>query len=886
MEWARVLLSRCAAFIFTRKLDVDFEDEVRSHLELATAELVERGMSEEAARFEASRRFGKLTQVTETYRLQRGLPFMETLTQDLRFTARQLWKSAGFTLTAILTLALGMAATLTIFRFVDSALLRPLPYTNPSRLVEVFQVAGQSPRTTASFPNYTDFSRSNVVFDSVAAFDVRRNFVLTDASGAQQVNGIGVTGGFFRTLGVVPEIGRDLDANPANENPSSAKATAIISFASWQKRFNGRTDVLGKAVTLNGEPFTIIGVLPRSFHFAQTGATEFWTTLHPYSKNPCELHRECEVLGVIARLKSGVAVHQAFDNLQSIATQLEKAYPDADRNLGVAIVPLSEVVFGDIKPVLLALLGGATLLLLIAYVNVAGLLLIRSESRRQEFAIRSALGAARSRLIQQFITEGFAIILVSSVLGISLALVIRHLLLELIPLDVLSTMPYLQAGQWNRHSVLFAVGLVLAAWVLFVITPTIRIPVSDLRAGLASGNRTAASNTWRRMGAQLIIFELAATMILLVGAGLLGKSLYKLLNVDIGFVASNLAKLQVFAPSSKYATDEQAVALHEQIVSRLKALPGVVAVGTANGLPVGWTSSSSINLAGERNLDVGHAVGERKVSDDYFSALQARLLRGRYFSQQDNATAPRVVIVNQTTARLYLPGENPVGKQIFFHGDSQHPMQIVGLVADIREGALDEKPMPFIYIPFNQDPFTGFAIAVRTPFEATSIVPTLIATIHKIEPEIATSDAGTMAQTIRDSPSSYLHRCASWLVGGFAALALLLSVVGLYGVVAYSVNQRTREIGIRMALGAQRSSIYKLILNEAAMLVGIGIGVGLCGSLVTALLIRSLLFGTQAWDASTLALVSTLLLLSALVASYIPARRAAAVNPNVILRSE
>ena len=704
MDWIRVLVSRCAAFIFAKKLDADLEDELRSHLELATAENVERGMSEEAARIKALRQFGKLTQVTETYRLQRGLPFMETPIQDLRFTLRQLWKSAGFTLTAILTLALGMAATLAMFRFVDSALLRPLPYKDPSRLMEVFQVIGQSPRTTVSHPNYMDVWRSNAVFASMAAFDVRRNFVLTDASGAQQVNGIGVTGGFFRTLGVVPELGRDLDANAANEDLPSAAATVVLSFASWQKRFNGRTDVLGKTVTLNGEPYTIIGVLPRSFHFAQTGATEFWTTLHPYSKDPCELNRGCEVLGIIARLKAEVTVHQALDNLHSIATQLEKEYPDADRNEGVAVVPLSDVIFGDIKPVLLALLGGSALLLLIAYLNVAGLLLVRSESRRHEFAIRSALGAARSRLIQQFITEGFVVVLASALLGVSLALLIRQLLLQLIPIDVLNSMPYLQSDQWNWHSVVFAAGLVMVACVLFAITPSIRIPVTDLRAGLASGDRTVARTTWRRMGAQLIVFELAATMVLLVGAGLLGKSLYKLLNVDIGFVPSHLAKLQVFAPTSKYSNDEQAVALHKQVVTRLQALPGVLAVGTANGLPVGWESSDSINCGGERNLDEGHEVGKRQVSAGYFSALQARLLRGRYFSQQDNATAPPVVIVNQKTAQLYFPGENPIGKQIFFHGIRNIPCKSWGLLLILERAHWMRRRCPLSTSPSTRIP--------------------------------------------------------------------------------------------------------------------------------------------------------------------------------------
>jgi len=328
------------------------------------------------------------------------------------------------------------------------------------------------------------------------------------------------------------------------------------------------------------------------------------------------------------------------------------------------------------------------------------------------------------------------------------------------------------------------------------------------------------------------------------------------------------------------------VALHKDIVSRLEALPGVAAVGTANGLPIGWESTTSINLVGERNLGEGHELGNRQVSAGYFSALQAKLLRGRYFSEHDNATAPRVAIINQTAAQQYFLGEDPIGRQIFAYGEPQHPMQIVGVIADIREGALDETATPFMYTPFDQNPYPSFGIVVRTSLDAASIVPSLTATIHKIEPAIAISDSGTMLETIRDSPSAYLHRCASWLVGGFAVLALLLSVIGLYGVIAYTVSQRTREIGVRMALGAQRSSIYQLVLKEAGLLVVVGLVIGLAASLATAVLMKGLLFDTQAWDASTLAVVAAVLTASALFACLIPARRAASVNAVYALRAE
>jgi macrolide transport system ATP-binding/permease protein len=883
MESIRVLFSRCRAFLFRKKLDEELDEEFRSHLDFATAEYIERGMPEEDARSQALRQFGRVTQVSESYRQQRGLPFMDSVLQDVRFAIRQLWKSPVFTFTAILTLALGMAATMTIFRFVDSALILPLPYNAPTQLAQVFESIGPATRAMASYANYVDFARSNRVFASIAAYDVRRNFVLTDASGAQQVNGIGVTGSFFRTLGVVPELGRDFDVN---DTLSTAPANVLLSYGSWQKRFNGSADVLGKTVTINGEPYTVIGVLPRSFHFAPTGATEFWTTLHPYAQDSCEAHRGCHVMGVVARLKEGKSVQLAFDNLHAIAKQLEKQYPDEDRNEDASVVSLNEVVVGDIKPILLALLGGAVLLLLIAYFNVASLLLVRSESRRHEFAIRGALGAARLRLMQQFVTEGFVVVGASTVLGLILAAATRRFLLQMIPIDMLNSMPYLQAGPWDWHLIAFGSGLVLTACALFAITPAIRLPLTDLRAGLTNGDRTVAGTTWRRLGTRLIVLELAATMVLLAGAALLGKSLYKLLHVGIGFEPDHLAKLQIIAPASRYAKDEQTIALHKDIVERLETLPGVIAVGTANGLPIGWEGGTSINIVGERNLGEGHELGNRQVSAGYLSTLQAKLLKGRYFSGHDDATAPHVVIINQTVVQDYFPGQDPIGRQIFFHGDPQHPMQIVGVIADIREGALDETAMPFMYTPFDQNPYPGFGIMVRTSLDAASVVPSLIATIHKIEPAIAISDAGTMQETIHDSSAAYLHRCASWVVGGFAALALLLSVIGLYAVIAYTASQRTREMGVRMALGAQRSSIYQLILKEAGLLIAVGIAAGLAGSLASASLMRSLLFGTQAWDVPTLAIVASILAIPAVLASYIPARRAASVDVVQALRAE
>jgi macrolide transport system ATP-binding/permease protein len=888
MRWLKHLFTR-------RRRYTELSETIRDHLEEKIADLVEGGMTRQAAERSARLDFGNVTLLEERSREIWQWPRLESIGTDIQFAFRQLWKSPGFAITTILTLSLGIAATVAIFGFVDSALIRPLPYPNPSRLMGVFETSPLSGQQLGySYPNYLDLERFNNAFASIAAYDDNKEFVLSDAGSLHPVNGIGVTGGFFRILGVTPVLGRDFVANSASQDLLAAPSTVILSYAAWQIRFGGKPDVLGKTVTLNEESYTVIGVLPRSFEFAPTGATEFWTTLRPFAGDPCELSRGCAVMGVIARLQDGVTVQQALADVRAIAAQEASLHPDPDRNRGANTVPLSQVILGDIKPILLALLGGAGLLLLIAYVNVTGLLLARSENRRREFAVRAALGAGRGRLMQQFVTEGFVIVAVSSALGLLTATFTRRLLLNLIPADMLDGMPYLRGTGWNWHGTVFATALVLIACTLFAITPALRLPFANLRASLAESGRGASGTGWRRLGARLVVLELAATMVLLGGAGLLGKSLYRLLHVDMGFNPSHLATLSILAPESRYSQSDQAFALQREIVTRLQSLPGVTAVGTANGLPVGGVGSTQIGFVGRPSLGVNNEVGHRVVSAGYLSVLGAQLLKGRHFNENENdrPNTPLVAIINQTLARRYFQGENPVGKQFFYHAHdirleaSQPPIQIVGVIADVKEYALDESLKPVVYSPFEQGPDRSFSIAVRTSQDAGSVLPLLIATIHKIDPDILTSNAATMPEIIRDSWAAYLHRVLAWLAGGFAALALVLSMVGLYGVIAYSVSQRTREIGVRMALGAQRSSVYQLILKEAGLLTLIGVVIGFSGSIAAGMFMRTLLFGVGSWDVSILGAVAAVLIVSALLASFIPARRAASVNPVEALRAE
>jgi predicted permease len=644
--------------------------------------------------------------------------------------------------------------------------------------------------------------------------------------------------------------------------------------------------VTSESVTLSGVPYAIVGVLPPDFQFAPRGSAEFFTSLHPTGQ--CDVRRSCHGLNGIGRLKDGISVEMARSNMVTIARQLELQYPNDNRGQGASVLPLAQTIVEDVQPLLLTLLGGAGLLLVIACVNVSSLLLVRSESRRREIAVRGALGASRGRLIRQFITEGVVLIAAGALLGLGAADAGMRLLTRLISKDMMSNLPYLAGLGLNSHVLIFALAVALLAAVLFSLPPMLRLPLAKLQEGLTEGGRGYAGTLWRRFGANLVVVELAIAVVLLVSAGLLGKSLNRLLHVDVGFQSDHLATVSLELSDATYAKDEQVVAAERKIISRVSSLPGVESVGISNVLPVSFNGNTTwIRIVGRPYNGEHNEVNQRDVSSEFFTTLHAKLSRGRYFTDAEDGSKPKVVMINQALARKYFPGEDPIGKKL---GDTdlspKSVTEIVGIVEDVKDGALDSEIWPAVYYPFDQNSDTDFSLLVRTSQAEQSLLPTLVAAVHEVDPGIGTMDVATMADRINDSPTAYLHRSSAWLVGGFAAVALLLGVIGLYGVIAYSVSQRTREIGVRMALGAQRSSVYQLIMKEAAWLAGAGIGAGLLCSIGAATLIRGLLFGVRTWDAATLATVSAVLAISALVASYIPARRAAKVDPMVALRYE
>lgn len=862
---------------FVRELD----EEMAFHREQTEKELVAEGMTPKAAQYAARRQFGNATKLKEES--HDAVAFqIETVGQDLRFAVRQGARNPGVALTAVVILALGMGVSVAIFGFVDAALLQPLPYANPNRLVSVNESNIELGRWPLSYPDYLDWKRMSRSLSSLDVYS-QAGYLLRAHGAVEPVQAARVSGGFFGTLGVRPMLGRDF--YPDEDRPGGPNMV-LLSYGGWLHHFGARRDVVGQTVDLDSDAYTVIGVLPRSFSFGPSSNAEFWVPINRFSTH--EKMRTFYNFSGIGRLRDGVAVKTARAEMAGIAKQLQKQYGITGRELSANVVPLSEIIVGDVRPILLALMGGAGLLLLIACVNVASLVLVRSESRRREIAVRTSLGASRGRLVRQFATEGLLLAGVGSLASVLVASWLMKLLARIVPKDMQANMPFVGGAGLNAHTIAFTATIALMAAVLLAAAPVLRLTFERVRDGLSDGDRGSANQLWQRLGAKMVMVELALAVVLLAGAGLLGQSFYRLLHVRLGFDPSHLATMRVMAPDSAYKGDEEVARLHREIVRRVSSLPGVESAGLTSILPAQCDcASDGIQIEGRPFQNEHNDVDERHVSPEYLSALKAKPLRGRLFSDADVAAGPGVAVINETLARKFFPGENPLGKRITDEERGKaSAWEIVGVVEDVREGPLDVESLPAEYFPIDQTGDHDFSLAVRTRQEADAVLPELVRTLHQIDPNLGISDEMTMRKQIESTQTALLHEFSAWLVGGFAAMALILGVFGVYGVITYSVSQRTREIGIRMALGAERSSVYRLVMREAGRLTAAGLAIGLVCSVGASLLTRSLLFGVEAWDPMTLVCVAVLLGLASLAASFLPARRAASVNPTDALRAE
>jgi predicted permease len=872
---------RKLAILFGRdRFRNEIDEEMAFHRAETERHFVDDGMSPSQAHTAAARQFGNPTLLREQSHAAVGFRW-ETVMHDLRFAIRQLRQNPGFALTAVFILALGMGVSVAIFAFVDAALIQPLPYAQPNRLMDVAERGTMFPRSNLSRADYEDWKRLNHSFSALDVYN-GGGFLLRTPSGSEPVPSARVSDGFFQTLGVKPLLGRDF--RPGEDHPGAAKI-AMLTYGSWQKRFGGRADIVGQSMTLDGASYTIVGVLPRSFEFAPRANAEFYVPL--LDKSSCEQRRSCHDLFGVGRLRDGVTPKAALQDMEAIASQLAIQYPE-NKGQGASVQPLSEIVVGQVRPILLTLLAAAGLLLLIASVNVASLLLVRSESRRREIAVRGALGATATRLSRQFVTEGLLLAAVGCLAGLAVSMGTMAILRSMIPKSLAAFVPFLAHVGLHVHSVLFAAAIAILSTALMALTPILRLSFQDIRTGLGDGGRGSAGRFWQRMGANLVVIELALAVVLLVGAGLLGKSFYHLLHVDFGFDATHLASVQLVAPEASYPKPEQKVALFREVTRRLSALPGVESVGITSDLPVQCNCDTDwIRIVGKPFHGEHNEVLEREVSPGYLPTLKARLIRGRLFTEDDDASKSQKVIINEALAQKYFPGEDPIGKIIANGGlDPKSMREIIGIVGTVREAGLDDDLWPAEYEAMYHGGDNNVAIAVRTTGSEQAILPELIKTLHQIDPALGTFGEITMADQINSTQSAILHRFATSIVAGFAFIALVLGVVGLYGVVAYSVSQRTREIGVRMALGAQRSTVYKMVMRQAGWLTAVGIGLGLACAVGCCMSMGKLLFGVAAWDAPTLTGVALVLGSASLAASFLPARRAASVSPTDALRAE
>jgi predicted permease len=809
---------------------------------------------------------------------------MDRLRHDLRYALRSLLKSPRFTVTALITLTLGIAATVAIFTFVDAALIRPLPYRDSSRLFQVFETRQMevSTRFEASYPDFLDWRAQNQVFDGLAGY--QNDGVVMRGSGTPQVLSTAfVTDNFFSTLGVRPASGRDFRTG---EDLAAAPRYALISYAWWQKHFGGKADAVGQVLTLDDQPTTIIGVLPADFHFAPVGDADIWLTTH--AEKDALLRRNMHWLNVVGRLKPRVSQETAASAMNVVAERLEQQYPQSNHELRTAVVPLTEVIVGQIRPILLLLLSAVTLLLLIACANVANLLLARSVGRSREMAVRTALGASRARLMALMLTEGLVLSFTGAVLGLLASFALVRGFVAMIPAAFLDNVPYLKHLGINGSVVLFTVAVAIVTGTVFALAPALRAARSDVQSALKEGTRSSAGGPWRRFASGLVVAEVAVAMVLLAGSGLLVKSLYRLLQVDPGFDHSHLLGVGVVLPDSHYKQPAQQVAVHRALLERVRALPGVRSVGSGSQLPVSnGGSTNNIRVVGQPTVAEGREANRRVVDQNYFQTLRAQLLAGRWFTDEENLTAPQRIIINKTFADLYMSGLDPLQQQVVLtYSPKEKPRQVIGVVRDVKEGPLDTPSRPALYFPMDAEPRTYFNLIIRTAQKPEALFGDVQAAIHKIDADAVTLEVQTMDDRIQSSPATFLHRYPSWLAGGFAILALVMGSIGLYGLVAYSVSQRTQEIGIRMALGAQRANVLAMILAQGIRLIIPGAAIGIVCGIGAAYLMRSMLFGVASWDPAIFAVVTALLAAVTLLASFIPARQATRVDPLVALRYE
>ncbi|HMD99612.1 MAG TPA: ABC transporter permease [Terriglobia bacterium] len=884
MNWIKQLLSR-------RRVYGDLSAEIQEHLEEKIDELVAGGMSREDAIHAARREFGNVTLLEERSREVWRWPSVEDFFMDVRYGLRVLRRNPGFAATAILTLALGIGATTAIFSVVDTVMFKPLPFPTADRLVRVRSViAATGHGAVASYPDYLDWRARNHVFESMAVFRTN-DFTLIGPREPLHLQGAVVSAQVFSLLGVTPALGRSF--LPEEDNPAAAAGAdpVILSYVLWQREFGADASVLGRTLQLGDQPFTVVGVMPPAFHFPILGEpVELWTTIAVDARggaNAMAAQRGAHYLDVIGLLKPGVKLQRAQAEMAAIASALNKQYPE-NKPRTVGIVPEVEGLIGPIRTPLLVLLAAVGCVLLIVCVNVANLLLARATERHKEMALRAALGASRRRAIRQLLTESVGLGLLGGGLGLALAVASLRVLVRLIPADI----PRLTAIGLDARLLCFALLISLAAGILFGLAPALRVAKMSLTESLNETGRGSGSGGKEHSGLRsaLVVSEVSLAVVLLLGAGLLIQSFLRLIRVDPGFDPHHVLTFQLDTPAEKQGA--QVPAFFRDVVTQISALPGVSSASAVASLPLtGDNISSSIEIEGEPT-----PMGSRPTADfnavepHYFRTLGISLVAGRDFTERDDSKSTPVVIVNRTLAQRFFPNQDPIGKHVRpgignGYGPGEPPMrEIVGVIGDVKQSDLGSEAAPEVYAPLAQSPFYTMLMVVRTANDPRSLVEAARRQVASLDRNTPIYHAETLDQYFSESVA--VPRFISLLLAGFAGVALLLACLGIYGVIAYIVVRRTREIGIRMALGARKGDVLRMVIGEGLRPALTGVVIGIIGALKLTRLLSGLLYGVKPTDPVTFAAVALILTGVALLASYIPARRATNVDPTVALRYE
>ena len=864
------------------RVETELSEELQSYLELLTEAKVREGLRPPEARRAALVELGGVEQVKEKVREVRMGSFISVMVQDVRYGARVLLKSPVFTAVAVLSLALGIGANTAIFSVVNGLLLRPLPYADSERLMAVWHTPPQDSfpgldRFSVSPGNYLDWKAESRSFEQMAAYEYA-GFSLSTGGDPVPLIGAAVASEFFSVLRSQPARGR---AFTADEEQPGREQAVILSHGLWQRAFGADPGLVGRTVTLNSRPFTVVGIMPAGFQFPQE--VELWVPLAWDGKQ--RQVRSIHDSLVVARLKQGATLEQARAEMNTISSRLEQQYPEENKGWGAWVIPLHEDLVGDVRPALLVLFGAVGCVLLIACANVANLMLARGANRRKEIALRIALGATRGRIMRQLLTESVLLAVTGGVLGLLLAGWGSQALISLSS----GSLPSTTEISLDKWALGFTLLVSLGAGIFSGIAPALQFTKTEMSETLKQGTgRGGGTSVKQRTRKALVVCEVALSLILLIGAGLLIRSFGKLQQVDPGFDTGNTLTMSVGLSDTRYAEPHQQLAFLDRVLEQLRSLPGVVSAGATTTVPLaGGGSKQPYTVEGRPVVAVAEQplAQTRYVTPDYFNAMGITLKRGRPFDDQDREGGAQVVIISEAMARQLWPGEEAVGKRLTasFHLQ-QGPREVVGVVADVKSNVMETAAAATMYLPYRQAPRPWMTFVVRTASDPQTFVPSVTRAIYSVDREQALTNVRTMEQVLTESLSG--RRFNMTLLITFAALALVLAAIGVYGVMNYTVTLRRRELGIRMALGAQAGDVSRLVLGQGLALTLIGVGAGLAAAYGLTRLMASLLYGVTATDFLTFVSVPAVLVAVGLLASYLPARRAARVDPMVALRSE